>query len=274
MKTETRSHKCLAPGFQHYLREICEISLLSAEDERDLAERVTAGDPTARDHLARANLRLVVKFARRYVGQGLPLEDLIAEGNLGLLRAVEAFDGSRQIRFSTYATYWIEQSIRRGVINQGGSIRLPAHMVAQLVKWRRATAILSKRLGREPSPEEVGKALGLSRKRSDMVAQAIQSKKVMHSPESANEDEDGIGQLLDERSRDAADLLVEADDQDRIFRRLDQLDQRSAKVVRMRFGLAPYAPMTVREVGSHLGLVCGVVRQLEKRALQQLMEVA
>jgi RNA polymerase primary sigma factor len=274
MKTETRPHKCLAPGLQIYLREINEISLLSAEDEHDLAERVTAGDPTARDHLARANLRLVVKFARRYLGRGLPLEDLIAEGNLGLLRAVEGFDGSREIRFSTYASYWIEQSIRRGVINQGDSIRLPAYMVARLVKWRRATAILSERLGREPSPEEVGTVLGLSRTRLDMVAQAIQSKKVMHSPESANEDEDGIGQLRDERSWDAADLLVEADDLDRIFRRLDQLDERSAKVVRMRFGLAPYAPMSLRDVSSQLGLVRERVRQLEKQALQQLMEVA
>jgi RNA polymerase primary sigma factor len=276
MKTETRPRNSLASGFRNYLRDINETSLLSAEEERDLAERVADGDPTARDHLARANLRLVGKLAQRYLRRGLPLEDLIAEGNLGLLRAVEGFDGSREIRFSVYASYWIKQSIRRGVINQGGSIRLPAYMVAQLVKWRRATVILTERLGREPTPEEVGQALGLSRKRLDMVAQAIQSTKMMYSLESANEDEDedGMGQLLDKQSRDATDLVVEADDLDRIFRKLDQLDERSASVVRMRFGLAPYAPMSLREVGSQLGLVGERVRQLEKQALHQLMEVA
>jgi RNA polymerase primary sigma factor len=274
MKTETRPRDGLAPGCRDYLRDIHEISLLSAEDERDLAGRVAAGDPTARDHLARANLRLVAKFARRYLGRGLPLEDLIAEGNLGLLRAVEGFDGGRGIRFTTYASYWIKQSIRRAVINQGGMLRLPAYMAAQLVKWWRATAILAGRLGREPTPEEVGKALGLSRKRLDMVTLAIQAKKLVHSPESAGEDEDGMGQLPDGRGRDVADLLVEADDMDRISRGLDRLDERSAKVVRMRFGLAPYAPMTLQEVGSQLGVVRERVRQLEERALRRLMEFA
>jgi RNA polymerase primary sigma factor len=274
MKTETRPRNSLASGFRNYLRDINETSLLSAEEERDLAERVAAGDPTARDHLARANLRLVGTLAQRYLRRGLPLEDLVAEGNLGLLRAVEGFDGSREIRFSVYASYWIKQSIRRAVINQGGLLRVPAHMAAQLAKWWRATTMLTDRLGREPTPQEVGKALGLSRKKLDMVSQAILAKKRTHSPESAYEDEDAMGQLLDKRSREAADLLVEADDVDRIFRRLDQLDERSAKVVRMRFGLAPYAPMSLREVGSQLGVVGERVRQLEKQALQQLMASA
>ena len=144
---------------QIYLHDINDTPLLSALEEKELAERVSIGDPLAREHMVKANLRLVVNIARGYLGKGLNLEDLIEEGNLGLMRAVEGFDGTMDTRFSTYASYWIKQSIRRAVMNNGKPIRLPAYMVSLLSKWRRATAVLAERLGRTPTHEEVGKAL-------------------------------------------------------------------------------------------------------------------
>src|SRR5436305_1435599 len=141
-----------------YLREINDTPLLSAQEERDLAERIATGDPYAREQMVKANLRLVVNIARGYLGKGLGLEDLIEEGNLGLLRAVEGFDGMMETRFSTYASYWIKQSIRRAVMNNGKPIRLPAYMVSLLSKWKRASIVLSERMGRAPTTEEGGKA--------------------------------------------------------------------------------------------------------------------
>ena len=159
---------------QIYLHDINDTPLLSAEEERELAERVALGDPYARDHMVKANLRLVVNIARGYLGKGLCLEDLIEEGNLGLMRAVEGFDGMMDTRFSTYASYWIKQSIRRAVMNNGKPIRLPAYMVSLLSKWKRVTVGLTERLGRPPTPDEVGKALRLSKKKVGIVAKAIQ----------------------------------------------------------------------------------------------------
>src|SRR5689334_20486598 len=132
-----------ASSFEVYLRDINQTPLLSAEEERELAERVAIGDPYAREHMVKANLRLVVNIARGYLSKGLGLEDLVEEGNLGLMRAVEGFDGSMDTRFSTYASYWIKQSIRRAIMNQGDPLRLPAYMFSLLAKWRRAQAVLA-----------------------------------------------------------------------------------------------------------------------------------
>jgi RNA polymerase primary sigma factor len=272
MKAETRPRPGLVPGFQTYVRDIAETALLSAREERDLADRIAAGDPSARDHLVRANLRLVVNIARGYLGRGLPPEDLIAEGNLGLLRAVEGFDGAFEIRFSTYASYWIKQSIRRGVMNQGELLRMPAYLVSLMARWRRATAVLTGRLGREPVPEEVGEALGLSRKRSDIVARAILVERMMNSPEPGIEDECALDRVADERSRKAADRMFESDALDRILRGLDRLDERKATVIRMRFGLGTSDPLTLNAVGRRLGLTRERIRQLEKEALQELAD--
>src|SRR5262249_49780547 len=142
-----------------YLREINETPLLTADEERRLAYRIEDGDSEARDHLVRANLRLVVNIARGYAGKGLGLQDLIEEGNLGLLRAVEGFDPSMNTRFSTYASYWIKQSIKRAIVNTAKTIRLPAYMVELMTKWRRASAKLQDELGRTPTHEEVAKSL-------------------------------------------------------------------------------------------------------------------
>ena len=226
----------------------------------------------AREHMVKANLRLVVNIARGYLGKGLCLEDLIEEGNLGLMRAVEGFDGMMDTRFSTYASYWIKQSIRRAVMNNGKPIRLPAYMVSLLAKWKRVTTGLTERLGRAPTPEEVGKALRLSKKKVGIVAKAIKVNNL--TPHVEGVDDDGIALddvLTDDRSKAPDDLLIEADDLERIFEHLEQLDDREATVVRMRFGLDPYSPMTLREVGENLGLTRERVRQLENQALIKLM---
>src|SRR5215469_8275151 len=184
-RRDVKSHSPL----QIYLHEINSTPLLSAEEERELAERVSMGDPYARDHMVKANLRLVVNIARGYLGKGLCLEDLIEEGNLGLMRAVEGFDGSMETRFSTYASYWIKQSIRRAVMNNGKPIRLPAYMVSLLSKWRRATAVLAERMGRAPTHEEVGKALKLSKKKIGIVAKAIRVNNL--TPHTDYQDDEG-----------------------------------------------------------------------------------
>src|SRR6266852_4371878 len=148
-----------------YLREINETPLLNADEEKQLALRIEDGDSEARDRMVRANLRLVVNIARHYTGKGLSLQDLIAEGNLGLLRSVEAFDPSMNTRFSTYASYWIKQSIKRTLINTAKTIRIPAYMFELLSKWRQATAKLQEELGRAPKQEEIASSLHLSKKK-------------------------------------------------------------------------------------------------------------
>ncbi len=256
---------------QIYLQDINDTALLSAEEERELAQRVSEGDPIAREHMVKANLRLVVNIARGYLGKGLGLEDLIEEGNLGLLRAVEGFDGTMATRFSTYASYWIKQSIRRAVMNNGKPIRLPAYMVSLLSKWRRATIVLAEKLGRPPTPEEVGRALKLSKKKLNIVTKAIRANNLTPHPDGGSEDGYYIDDVLtDERCKAPDDLLIEADDLERTLQRIDMLDDREATVIRMRFGLEPFLPMTLREVGENLGLTRERVRQLENQALLKL----
>ncbi len=270
-RIERREANTASP-LQIYLHDINDTPLLSAEEERELAERVAMGDPLAREHMVKANLRLVVNIARGYLGKGLNLEDLIEEGNLGLMRAVEGFDGTMDTRFSTYASYWIKQSIRRAVMNNGKPIRLPAYMVSLLSKWRRATSVLADRLGRVPTDDEVGKALRLSKKKMGIVAKAIRVNNL--TPHSENLEDDGPALddvLTDDRNKGAETQLIESDDLDRIFEYLGSLEDREATVIRMRFGLDCYNPMTLREVGENLGLTRERVRQLESQALQKLM---
>ncbi len=274
MSAHWTDHREIATSspLQIYLHDINDTPLLSAQEERELAERVAMGDPSAREHMVKANLRLVVNIARGYLGKGLSLEDLIEEGNLGLMRAVEGFDGMMETRFSTYASYWIKQSIRRAVMNNGKPIRLPAYMVSLLSKWRRATAVLSDRLGRAPTHDEVGKALRLSKKKMGIVAKAIRVNNLTPHNDSADDEGPALDDVLtDDRGKGAESLLIEADDLDRIFIHLDGLEEREATVIRMRFGLDSYSPITLREVGETLGLTRERVRQLENHALQKLI---
>ena len=253
-----------------YLREINETALLTAQDERELAAAIADGDVRARDRMVRANLRLVVNIARGYTGKGLVLQDLIEEGNLGLLRAVEGFDPAMGTRFSTYASYWIKQSIKRALINSAKTIRIPAYMVELLSKWRRANARLTEELGRTPTPEEIARVLGLAKKKLPIIKKAI---KIYNSTPQTDQADAGwsLGEMIeDERMKTPEDELLEHDALRHVREMLETMDQREATVLRMRFGLDNMEPRTLKEIGEELCLTRERVRQIETEALGKL----
>jgi RNA polymerase primary sigma factor len=258
--------------FETYLSEINETPLLNAEEEKLLAVRIQEGDSAARDHMVRANLRLVVNIARGYTGKGLGMQDLVAEGNLGLLRAVEGFDPSMNTRFSTYASYWIKQSIRRTVLNTGKTVRIPAYMNELLVKWRRATAKLQDQLGRNPTDDEIATSLNLSKKKVTIIKKAI---RIYNASPSNDPTEEGKG--IDETFVDDNAMLPEAnivmrDDFQHVMDLLSKMDKREAAIVRLRFGLNGEEPKTLTAIGERLGLTRERVRQIETEALSKLSE--
>lgn len=262
----------LQTPLETYLREINETSLLSAKDEQELAERIADGDVRARDRMVRANLRLVVNIARGYTGKGLSLQDLIEEGNLGLLRAVEGFDPAVGTRFSTYASYWIKQSIKRALINSAKTIRIPAYMVELLSKWRRANARLAEELGRTPTPEEIARVLGLPRKKLPIIKKAI---RIYNSTPQTDQAEAGwsLGEMImDERMKTPEDELVEHDALTHVLQMIETMDAREATVLRMRFGLDDTESHTLKEIGQRLGLTRERVRQIETEALSKLAD--
>ena len=267
-----RSDAAQSP-LETYLREINETALLTADEEKDLARRIEVGDTAARDQMVRANLRLVVNIARGYTGKGLALQDLIEEGNLGLLRAVEGFDPNMNTRFSTYASYWIKQSIKRALVNTAKTIRIPAYMVELLSKWRRATNKLTDELGRPPTPEEIALLLGLPKKKLNIIKKAIRVYNSAPQTEQAGEPGWSIDEMLmDNRSKSPDTEMVESDDLKHVMVLLDKMDQREATVLRMRFGLDQEEPRTLKEIGESLGLTRERVRQIESEALAKLNE--
>lgn len=265
-----RTTSAVQSPLETYLREINETALLSADDEKELSRRIEDGDGQARDRMVRANLRLVVNIARSYTGKGLPLQDLIEEGNLGLLRAVEGFDPDMNTRFSTYASYWIKQSIKRALVNSAKTIRIPAYMVELLTKWRRATAKLHDELDRPPTPEEVARELDLPRKKLRIVKKAIQ---LYNSTPQSDQTENGwsLGEMVaDERNKGPEDELIDNDNMVHVFDMLRRMDPREATILRMRFGLDDSEPKTLKEIGENLGLTRERVRQIEHEALERL----
>ena len=269
-KTIRRRPLAVQTPLETYLREINETSLLTADEEKELSRRISQGDASARDRMVRANLRLVVNIARGYSSKGLPLQDLIEEGNLGLLRAVEGFDPDMNTRFSTYASYWIKQSIKRALTNTGKTIRVPAYMVELLSKWRKANAKLSDDLGRTPTAEEIAHFLELPAKKLKIVRKAIQ----LYNSVPQTEESDGnwsLGELIaDERTKGPEDELIESDSLTHIRRMLTEMDPREAAILRLRFGLDDGEPRTLKEIGEALGLTRERVRQIETEALARL----
>ncbi len=271
-KTRRRQPASVQSPLETYLREINETSLLSAADEHELAVAIGGGDNQARDRMVRANLRLVVNIARGYTGKGLGLQDLIEEGNLGLLRAVEGFDPAVGTRFSTYASYWIKQSIKRALINTAKTIRIPAYMVELLSKWRRASSRLAEELGRTPTPEEVARVLGLPRKKLPIIKKAIRIYNLTPQTDQAEAGWSLGEMIMDERIRSPESELVENDNLSHVLQQLRTMDQREAVVLRMRFGLDDNEPRTLKEIGESLGLTRERVRQIETEALAKLAD--
>jgi RNA polymerase primary sigma factor len=258
------------PGgpLETYLGEISRTPLLTADQERELAYRAREGDRDARDHLVRANLRLVVNFARRYIGRGLPLEDLVAEGNLGLLRAVGRFDPAMNTRFSTYAICWIKKSIRLALANTARMVRIPTYLVGLLAKWRRATAQLRQELKRPPAEEEVALRMGLSKKKLAVIKGAL---RVHNALTRRRPEETSVEELVRGGRAEAPDVtFADADELCRVLALMEQMGPREATVLRMRFGLDGEEPKTLKEIGERLGLTRERVRQVESEALARL----
>jgi len=253
-----------------YLREINRVPLLTAEEERELATLIRQeSDKEAREKMIRANLRLVVNIARNYLNRGLTFMDLIEEGNLGLLRAVEGFQPSQGYRFSTYASWWIKQAIRRALINKVKTIRIPAYMVELIAKAKSVEATLKTRMGRPPTIEEIAIEMDLPREKIAMMRRAAST--AAQSTSQGAETTLGLSEMLaDEKTPKPDEALFEEHEKEAIHRLLDSIDVREAKVLRMRYGLGGEEPKTLKEIGEILGLTRERVRQIENEALRKL----
>ena len=253
-----------------YLKEIGRVPLLTAEEEVELARRMEAGDASARHRLEEANLRLVVSIAKRYVGRGMLFLDLIQEGNLGLLKAVEKFDYSKGYKFSTYATWWIRQAITRALADQARTIRIPVHMVETMNKLVRVSRSLLQELGRDATAEEIAKEMGLSVVRVREIMKIAQEPVSLETPVGEEEDSHLGDFIEDEAALDPADAASMMLLKEQISEVLKTLAPREAEVLRLRFGLEDGRSRTLEEVGQSFGVTRERIRQIEAKALRKL----
>jgi RNA polymerase primary sigma factor len=256
-----------------YLREIGQVKLLTPQEEIELAARIKKGDKKAREQMIKANLRLVVKIARDYEGIGLPLLDLISEGNIGLMKAVERFDPSKGGKLSTYGSWWIKQSIKRALANQSKTIRLPVHLVDKISKMRRTAMRLQEELGREPTDDELGGELGISASRVAQMRLAAIRPASLDAP-IGDEDSNNFAEVVQD---EAADTPYEQLEEKTVTRMLQEmvktLDPREATILRARFGLDGGPERTLEEVGEKFGVTRERVRQIQNIALKKLRKM-
>ena len=257
-------------GIKIYLREIGKTPLLTPEEEIQLADRIKNGDMEARAHMIRANLRLVVKIAQDYANYGLPLLDLISEGNIGLMKAVERFDPNKGGKLSTYAAWWIKQSIKRALANQSKTIRLPVHMVDKISKMRRVAMTMSEELGREPTDDELSEEIGIDRAKLSQLKAASLRPASLDAPIS-DDDNTEFGEIVgDEAAQTPFELLSHKNMHHQLDDLLEVLDQRERKIIDARFGLNGQKPKTLEEVGQEFGVTRERIRQLQNIALKKL----
>ena len=267
------------PGVQSeiqlYLREINEERLLTPQEEKELGWRIINDECQAsKERMIKANLRLVISISKNYSHRGLPLSDLIEEGNIGLIKAVEGFDPAQGARFSTYASWWIKQAIKRTLINAVQPIHIPAYMVELIARWKQTTRKLEEELGRQPTMQELAKEMKLPLKKLLIVKRAV---KAYHAPSQAPAKEDGegvdFGDLFEDTRHEAPEHDVERrEDFSVILKLLDSIDERDARVLRLRFGLEGKEPLTLKQIGAEVGLTRERVRQIEVEALKKLQQ--
>jgi RNA polymerase primary sigma factor len=263
-------------GLQLYLRQINDSPLLTADEEKLLARRIIHhSDYSAREKMVRSNLRLVVNIAKHYVNRGLSLQDLIEEGNVGLMKAVEGFDPENGARFSTYASWWIKQAIKRALINSVQPIHIPAYMIEMMSKLKQANRELEDKLGRLPSIEELSAHLKMTVKKLKIIRKAV---KAYHAPTQmgGGSTSDGDSEMTmndlvaDTHNPGPAELVNSTDELAHLSTLLDEIDERAAKILKLRYGLEGEDPMTLKEIGKRIGLTRERVRQIEHDALAKL----
>jgi RNA polymerase primary sigma factor len=274
LKRETLSAAASDDSVKTYLQEIGRIPLLKGDEEIELAKRIAEGDEVAKDKLVSANLRLVVSIAKKYIGRGLSFLDLIQEGNLGLIRAAEKFDYKRGFKFSTYATWWIQQSITRGIADKSRTIRLPVHMIETITKLKKVTRDLTYELGRAPTKEELAKRMDISLSKLRLAIKATQGTISIETPLHTKDDNSRISDFLIDEESETPDTRVSQDNLNtEIERMLETLRPREKDVIKLRFGLNDGTKRTLEEIGQLFGVSRERVRQIETRALNKLRKM-
>jgi len=272
-KAERQAGATTQDPLKLYVRQIGDGPLLTPAEERDLARRKDEGDEAAKRRLIECNLRLVMSITRNYVNSGVPLLDLIQEGNLGLIRAVEKFDYKMGYKLSTYATWWIRQAVTRAIADQGRTIRLPVHVVDQVRRVMRARRILTQKLNRDPLPEEIAKESGFEVKRVRELLELVEDPVSLETP--VGDGDSMYGDMIEDVNSERPDeSLAEMLRGSELQTALSQLSERMRHVLELRFGLTGAAPKTLEEVGTELGVTRERVRQLESRALRELQAAA